>query len=64
MYLVVLEWMKHQENMDDEKVKVLVEKRVYENTASECNKLRNLIHNVVGKNLAVLSQKEYDNVRK
>ena len=50
--------------MDDEKVKVLVKKSVHEITVSECKQLCFLIHIVVGRNITVLSQTEYDNIRK
>ena len=36
---------------------------MYERIVSECKKLRYLVHNMGGRNLTVLSQTEYDNVR-
>ena len=50
--------------VDDEKIKGLVETIVYYVTVSECKKLWYLIHNVVGRNMTVLSQIGYYNVRK
>ena len=40
-----------------------VEKRNYEKTVSECKKLRSLIKELVWRNITILSQQEYDNVR-
>ena len=33
-------------------------------TVNECKKLRYLIHNVMGRNISVMTQRDYDNVRK
>ena len=50
--------------MDNEIYHGLVEKGVYGKTVSECNKLWNIIHNVVGRNVTVLYQTEYAAVKR
>ena len=46
------------------KIKGLVKKCVYERIVSKCEKLGDLIHNMVGRYMTVLSQREYDNSSK
>ena len=42
--------------------KIIVDKRKYEQSVSECNKLRTFIKIVVGRNITVLLKTEYDHV--
>ena len=50
------------DNKNDEIVHIF-DRRKYEQAARECKKLWNSIKTVVGKNIKVLSEKEYDRVR-
>ena len=43
--------------------KLIVEKQRYEKSVIECKKLRNFIKSVVGGNIIVLSEIEYNNIR-
>ena len=45
-------------------IKRTFKKSVYLKTVGECKILRYLIHNMIGRNLNVMTQIEYDNIRK